>query len=300
MAGFGVALALPFALFAMFPNWLKSLPKSGGWLDTVKKILAFAELALAFKFLSNADLVEHWGLLKREVFIGIWIIVALGLAAYLFGWLRLPHDEKGQKIAPGRKIAGGIAILFAIYLIPGVTSSVYANLKLLSGFPPPLSYSIYGKENVKHKGVEPAVINDFEKAVELSKKEQKPILIDFTGWACVNCRKMEEQVWTKPEIAALLNEKFILVSLYVDDRKKLPAAERFTYTFKDGKRKEIITIGDKWATFQSENFGQVTQPLYAILNTSGELMTYPVGYTPDAKEYRDWLSCGINAYNAEK
>jgi thiol:disulfide interchange protein DsbD len=300
MAGFGVALALPFALFAMFPNWLKSLPKSGGWLDTVKKILAFAELALAFKFLSNADLVEHWGLLKREVFIGIWIIIALGLGAYLFGWLRLPHDEKGQKIAPGRKIAGGIAILFAIYLMPGVTSSVYANLKLLSGFPPPLSYSIYGKENVKHKGVEPAVINDFEKAVELSKKEQKPILIDFTGWACVNCRKMEEQVWTRPEIAALLNEKFILVSLYVDDRKKLPAAERFTYTFKDGKQKEIITIGDKWATFQSENFGQVTQPLYAILNTSGELMTHPVGYTPDAKEYRDWLNCGINAYSAEK
>lgn len=300
MAGFGVALALPFALFAMFPNWLKSLPKSGGWLDTVKKVLAFAELALAFKFLSNADLVEHWGLLKREVFIGIWIIIALGLAAYLFGWLRLPHDEKGQKIATGRKIAGIVAMVFAVYLIPGVTSSVHANLKLLSGFPPPLSYSVYGRENVRHKGVEPAVINDFEKAVALSKKEQKPILIDFTGWACVNCRKMEEQVWTKPEIAALLNEKFILVSLYVDDRKKLPAAERFTYTFKDGKQKEIITIGDKWATFQSENFGQVTQPLYAILNTSGELMTHPVGYTPDAKEYGDWLNCGINAYAAEK
>lgn len=300
MAGFGVALALPFALFAIFPNWLKSLPKSGGWLDTVKKVLAFAELALAFKFLSNADLVEHWGLLKREVFIGIWIVISLGLAAYLFGLLKLPHDIKGQKISWGRKVLGGVAIVFAIYLLPGLTSSVYANLKLLSGFPPPLSYSVYGEANVKHKGVEPAVINDFEKAVALSKKEQKPILIDFTGWACVNCRKMEEHVWARPEIASLLNEKFVLVSLYVDDRKKLPAADRFTYTFEDGKQKEINTVGDKWATFQSENFGQVTQPLYVILNTEGELMTNPVGYTPDAKEYQDWLNCGITAYTAEK
>jgi len=300
MAGFGVALALPFALFAIFPNWLKSLPKSGGWLDTVKKVLAFAELALAFKFLSNADLVEHWGLLKREVFIGIWIIISLGMAAYLFGLLKLPHDKKKKKISTGRKVLGGVAIVFAIYLLPGLTSSANANLKLLSGFPPPLSYSVYGEANVKHKGVEPAVINDFSKAVALSKKEQKPILIDFTGWACVNCRKMEEHVWTKPEISSLLSEKFILVSLYVDDRKKLPSADRFIYTFEDGKQKEINTIGDKWATFQSENFGQVTQPLYAILNSEGELMTYPVGYTPDAKEYQDWLNCGIAAFSAKK
>ncbi|PVD53370.1 cytochrome C biogenesis protein [Terrimonas sp.] len=296
MAGFGTALALPFALFAIFPNWLKSLPKSGGWLDTVKKVLAFVELALAFKFLSNADLVEHWGLLKREVFIGIWLLITLGLAAYLFGWLRLPHDYKGQKISTGRKVLGIAAFLFALYLGPGLTNTPYANLKLLSGFPPPLSYSIYHKD----KGVEAVVINDFDKAVQLSKAQNKPILIDFTGWACVNCRKMEEQVWTEPEIASLINEKFILVSLYVDDRKKLPANDRFTYKPADGKEKDIITEGDKWATFQSENFAQVTQPLYAVLSPDGKLMTYPVGYTPDVKKYQDWLNCGLKAYDTNK
>ncbi|MBN8790280.1 MAG: thioredoxin family protein [Terrimonas sp.] len=296
MAGFGTALALPFALFAIFPNWLKSLPKSGGWLDTVKKVLAFVELALAFKFLSNADLVEHWGLLKREVFIGIWLLITLGLAAYLFGWLRLPHDYKGQKISTGRKVLGIAAFLFALYLVPGLTNTPYANLKLLSGFPPPLSYSIYHKD----KGVEAVVINDFDKAVQLSKAQNKPILIDFTGWACVNCRKMEEQVWTEPEIASLINEKFILVSLYVDDRKKLPANDRFTYKPADGKEKDIITEGDKWATFQSENFAQVTQPLYAVLSPDGKLMTHPVGYTPDVKKYQDWLNCGLKAYDTNK
>ena len=300
MAGFGTALALPFALFAMFPNWLKSLPKSGGWLDTVKKILAFAELALAFKFLSNADLVEHWGLLKREVFIGIWLLIAIGLGCYLFGWLKLPHDYKGQKISAARKVLGILSFIFAVYLIPGLTPTPYANLQLLSGFPPPLSYSIYGESNLQGKGVEPHVTNDFEKAMQLSAAQNKPILIDFTGWACVNCRKMEEQVWTKPEISSLLNEKFILVSLYVDDRKKLPPAERFTYTFADGKEKDIETIGDKWATFQTENFGKSTQPLYVMLNHEGKLLTHPVGYTPDVKEYQEWLNCGLNAYTSNQ
>ncbi|HEX5026535.1 MAG TPA: thioredoxin family protein [Agriterribacter sp.] len=300
MAGFGTALALPFALFAMFPNWLKSLPKSGGWLDTVKKVLAFVEVALAFKFLSNADLVEHWGILKREVFIGIWLIVSLGLGFYLFGWLQLPHDASGQKIAPGRKVLGAMAFVFALYLAPGLTSTPFANLKLLSGFPPPLSYSIYGKNNVTGKGIEPDVLNDYEKAVQLSKAKHKPILVDFTGWACVNCRKMEEQVWTKPQISSLIKEKFILVSLYVDDRKKLPVAERFTYSLADGKEKDILTIGDKWATFQSENFGQATQPLYVILNHEGKLMTRPVGYTPDIEKYKDWLNCGFKAYSSNQ
>ncbi|MBX3256984.1 MAG: thioredoxin family protein [Chitinophagaceae bacterium] len=295
MAGFGTALALPFALFAIFPNWLKSLPKSGGWLDTVKKILAFVELALAFKFLSNADLVEHWGLLKREVFIGIWLLISLGLALYLFGWLRLPHDYKGQKISAGRKMLGGITFLFALYLVPGLSNTPYANLKLLSGFPPPLSYSLYHND----KGVEAVVINDYDKAVQLSKEQNKPLLIDFTGWACVNCRRMEEQVWTQPEISSIINENFILVSLYVDDRKKLPANERFTYKPANGNEKEIITVGDKWATFQSENFSQVTQPLYVILSPEEKLMTHPVGYTPDVKKYQDWLNCGLKAFGAK-
>jgi thiol:disulfide interchange protein DsbD len=209
MSGFGIALAMPFALFAMFPNWLKSLPKSGGWMDTVKKVLAFVELALALKFLSNADLVMHWGIVKREVFIGLWLLISTGMAFYLFGVLRLPHDYKGQKISFTRKAIGVACLLFALYLVPGLTQTKYANLQLLSGFPPPLSYSVYGKENVHGKGVEPKVINDYEKALQLSKEQHKPVLIDFTGWACVNCRKMEEQIWTAPDIASLINEKFI-------------------------------------------------------------------------------------------
>ncbi|MBW0178662.1 thioredoxin family protein [Sediminibacterium sp.] len=296
LAGFGLALALPFALFAMFPNWLASLPKSGGWLDTVKKVLAFVEVALAFKFLSNADLVMHWGILKREVFIGIWVLTGLGLTLYLFGILRLPHDYKGMKISMGRKIAGLIALLFTLYLVPGLTSTKYANLKLLSGFPPPLSYSIYGKQNVHGKGLEPNVINDYEQALQMAKEQNKPLLIDFTGWACVNCRKMEENVWAQPEVYNYIRENFILVSLYVDDREKLPIEQRFTYTTAEGKQKQLITVGDKWATFQAENFNQVTQPLYVIMDTTERLLNHPVGYTPDASKYVEWLKCGRAAF----
>ncbi|MCA6453487.1 MAG: thioredoxin family protein [Chitinophagaceae bacterium] len=301
LAGFGLALALPFALFAIFPDWLQSLPKSGGWLDTVKKILAFVEVALAFKFLSNADLVMHWGLLKREVFIGIWILIGAGLTLYLFGILRLPHDYKGMKIGAGRKALGVLALLFTLYLLPGVTQTQYANLRLLSGFPPPLSYSIYGQNNVHGKGLEANVVNDYDKALALSKEQNKPILIDFTGWACVNCRKMEENVWTNPDVYNYIRENYILVSLYVDDRKKLPAEQRIlNYRTKTGDSKDIITIGDKWATFEAENFNQTTQPLYGILNTREQLMNHPVGYTPDAAEYLKWLQCGKEAFDRSR
>jgi thiol:disulfide interchange protein DsbD len=301
LAGFGLALALPFALFAIFPDWLQSLPKSGGWLDTVKKILAFLELALAFKFLSNADLVMHWGLLKREVFIGVWILIGAGLTLYLFGILRLPHDYKGMKISSGRKVLGVLALLFTLYLIPGVTTTKYANLQLLSGFPPPLSYSVYGKDNVHGKGLEANVVNDYAKALQLSKDQNKPLLIDFTGWACVNCRKMEENVWAKPEIYNYITENFILVSLYVDDRQKLPAEQRIlNYKTKDGNTKDIINIGDKWATFQAENFNQTTQPLYVILDGKEKLLNNPVGYTPDVAEYKQWLQCGKEAFEKSK
>ncbi len=292
LAGFGLALALPFALFAMFPNWLQSLPKSGGWLDTVKKVLAFAEVAFAIKFLSNADLVMHWGLLQREVFIGLWIIVSIGLTLYAFGILRLPHDYKGMKIPAGRKILGVIALAFTIYLVPGVTNTTAANLKLLSGFPPPFSYSVYGKKNVNLHVIEANVVNDYNKALQMAKEQNKPILIDFTGWACVNCRKMEENVWTEPEVTKYITENFILVSLYVDDKEKLPVTERFSYKQLDGNMKEIVTVGDKWSTFQSENFKQVTQPLYVILDTQERLVNNPIGYTPNFKEYLKWLECG--------
>lgn len=297
LAGFGLALALPFALFAIFPNWLQSLPKSGGWLDTVKKVLAFLELALAFKFLSNADLVMHWGLLKREVFIGIWAVISIALTLYCFGILRLPHDYKGMKITIGRKLLGMFAFLFTLYLIPGLTNTKYAGLKLLSGFPPPMSYSLYKHHNAQEAGVEPNFINDYNKALAFAKQQNKPLLIDFTGWACVNCRKMEENVWTEPEVAAYIKEHFVLLSLYVDDKEKLPITERFTFTSADGNKKEIVSIGDKWATFQAENFKQVTQPLYVVLNTNEALVSNPVGYTPNYKEYLKWLICSKEGFS---
>ncbi len=297
LAGFGVALGLPFALFAIFPSLLASLPKSGGWLDTVKKVLAFVEVGLAFKFLSSADLVMHWGILKREVFVAIWVVTGLALSLYLFGILRLPHDYKGQKISFGRKAIGVIALLFTFYLMPGVTESKSANLNLVSGILPPLSYSVYGKGNAHGKTIEANVMNDFDKAVALAKQQNKPLLIDFTGWACTNCRRMEENVWSQPQVSKYITDNFVLVSLYVDDREKLPVQQRTTYKKSNGAEVDITTNGDKWATFETENFGQTSQPLYVILNKDGKLINHPVGYTPDAKTYLSWLSCGKETFD---
>ncbi len=289
MGGFGLALALPFALFALFPNWLNTLPKSGGWLNTVKVVLGFIELALAFKFLSNADLVEHWGLLKREVFIGIWVLCALGLALYLFGFIRFPHDgPKNKKKPVGNIIVGLASIAFFLYLLPGLSNSPYANLKLLSGFPPPMFYSLYDKGDMGITGHK-----DFYDGLEEAKATGKPIMIDFTGWACVNCRKMEEQVWTRDDIAKVINEDYILVSLYVDDRKKLVDDERFNFLKPTGGTKRIKTVGDKWATFQTVNFENNSQPYYILIDSDYNLLNKPLGYTPDADEYLLWLQEGV-------
>lgn len=294
MAGFGLALALPFALFALFPNLLSSLPKSGGWLNTVKVVLGFVELALAFKFLSNADLVMHWGILKREIFIGLWVIIFGGLTLYLLNIIKFKHDSPLKKLPKVRLILGIATGLFTLYLVPGVTNTKYANLSLISGFPPPLWYSIYHKESDCVLSLN--CTKDYETGLRMAKEQNKPMLIDFTGYACVNCRRMEENVWTKPEVYNLLKDKFIIVSLYVDDKKKLPAAEQFTYTTKDGQKKEIRTVGDKWATFETENFKNNAQPWYAIMNTKEELLTHPVGYVPDEKQYLAWLQCGANTF----
>lgn len=294
MGGFGLALALPFTLFALFPNWLNSLPKSGSWLTSVKIVLGFLELALAVKFLSNADLVKHWGLLKRETFFLIWIIIGILLTLYLFGILRFPQEGK-PKLTKIRKGLGITVAAFTIYLIPGLTKTEYANRSLISGFPPPLSYSIYGED--AFKGVEPDIKNDYEAALKRAKEENKPLLIDFTGWACVNCRRMEENVWIVPEVKKLIEENYILVSLYVDDRELLPAEEQFIETLPDGSQKLIKTIGNKFATFQNINFSSVSQPLYVALSPDEKLLTHPVGYVPDEKEYADWLQCGIDAFH---
>lgn len=294
MGGFGLALALPFALFALFPNWLNSLPKSGGWLNTVKVTLGFIELGLAFKFLSNADLVEHWGLLKREIFLGIWILVGLGLMAYLFGQIRFPHDGPKQRISKARFGAGVVTFFFVLYLIPGLTNTSAANLKLLSGFPPPLFYSIYEKGTEAPLGLE--AYKDWDKGLEAAREQNKPIILDFTGWACVNCRKMEEQVWSEPEVFEMLNEEYILISLYVDDRKELPEEAQFNYMKPKGGIKPIKTIGDKWATFQTLNFKNNSQPFYVLLDNQVNLLNEPVGYTPKASEYLDWLKEGLTKF----
>ncbi|WP_103071406.1 protein-disulfide reductase DsbD family protein [Aquimarina sediminis] len=294
MGGFGLALALPFALFALFPNWLNSLPKSGGWLNTVKVVLGFIELALAFKFLSNADLVEHWGVLKREIFIAIWIIIGTGMVLYLFGKIRFPHDDPLQKLSKGRKTLGVITLAFVIYLIPGLTNTVYANLKLLSGFPPPLFYSIYEKEAHGPLGLN--AYTDFDEGVKAAKTQNKPIMVDFTGWACVNCRKMEEQVWSHPEIIDVLKNKYVLISLYVDDRKELSEDEQFKFLKPEGRIKEIKTVGDKWATFQTLNFKNNSQPYYVLLDKDMNLLNHTTAYTPDTSEYLKWLQIGLKNY----
>jgi thiol:disulfide interchange protein len=292
MGGFGLALALPFALFALFPNWLNTLPKSGGWLNTVKVVLGFVELALAFKFLSNADLVEHWGLLKREIFIAIWVICALGLALYLFGFIRFPHDgPKKKKLPLGNIIVGVASISFFLYLLPGLTNTKYSNLKLLSGFPPPMFYSLYERD----LGI--TGFKDFYDGLEEAKKAGKPIMIDFTGWACVNCRKMEEQVWTRDDIYSVITDDYILVSLYVDDRKKLDSDNTFNFLKPTGGTKAIKTVGDKWATFQTVNFKNNSQPYYILIDTDFNLLNKPLGYTPDADAYLDWLQQGLKTFS---
>jgi thiol:disulfide interchange protein DsbD len=218
MSGFGLALALPFALFALFPSWLNSLPKSGGWLNTTKVVLGFLELALAFKFLSNADLVSHWDLLKREVFIGIWMVIFVGLALYLFGKIKFPHDAPIKKLSFSRISFGVLIIAFVIYLAPGVLKNPTWNQNLLSGFPPPQFYSVYDQESDCPLGLN--CYKDFEEGLAAAKVANKPILLDFTGWACVNCRKMEENVWSEPDIYQILKEEYILISLYVVTMKK--------------------------------------------------------------------------------
>jgi thiol:disulfide interchange protein DsbD len=296
MAGFGLGLALPFAIFAMFPSWLQSLPKSGGWLNSVKVVLGFLELAMAVKFLSNADLVQQWGILKREIFIGIWVVIGFFILAYLFGKVRFPHDSPVTRFNRSRLFFIFLFTAMIIYLLPGLSNTRGANLQLISGFPPPLCYSVYRHPVNCEKGIEP--LRDYEEALALAKNQNKPLLIDFTGWACVNCRRMEENVWIDPEVTSLMKNEFVVVSLYVDERSKLPAAEQFVYTTKNGNEKKIVTVGDKWATFQSENFNAVAQPQYAMISPDERILTKTKSYTPDAEEFAEWLRSGLEAFRS--
>jgi thiol:disulfide interchange protein len=297
MAGFGFALALPFGFLAFFPNALKSIPKSGGWMTKVKVTLGFLELALALKFLSNADLVGHWGILKREIFVGIWLVISILLFVYLKGWLRFPHDVKGAKISKLQPFFTLLVLIFIFYLIPGLGKNQDGQLTLLSGFPPPVFYSIYPSDSEC-----PLRLNcfkDFEKGRRYAEAHDKPILLDFTGWACVNCRKMEENVWSRPEVFRLLNEEFVIISLYVDDRKELHESLQFDFQYPNGRIKTIKTIGEKWATFQSINFASASQPYYVLMSPNATILNPPIQYT-DTATYKEWLESGLEQHRKTK
>src|SRR5690554_5022309 len=310
MFGFSLALALPFGLFAAFPGWMNSLPKSGGWLNTVKVFLGFLELALAFKFLSQADLVLqlHW--LEREVFIAIWIAVFGTLAFYLFGKIQLPNDSPVTNISVGRLSLGLIVLTFTIYLIPGLWG---APLKIISGFPPPMQYSEspYGVGYTKtspsigsssqeefpegaHLGPHDIIaFKDYDTGVAYAKKIGKPILLDFTGHACVNCRKMEERVWSEPRILKLLKEEIVLISLYVDDKRPLPDGQTITSEISG---KKLRYIGQKWSEFQILRYQANAQPFYVLMDHDETDLIDPIGYTPNEDEYYSWLRKGVDAF----
>ena len=293
MLGFGVALALPFTLFALFPNMLKSLPKSGRWMNTFKIILGFLELGFAFKFLSNADLVEHWGILKREIFIGIWVIISILLSLYLIGVYKFPNESHVVKRSKFNMILSLMFLGFAIYLSPALLPSGSNSARLLSGFTPPSFYSIYPKPNDCPLGFN--CFKDFNKGLEYAKEKNKPILLDFTGWACVNCRRVEENIWTDPNVFDLINENFVLISLYVDDRKELKLTDQLDLKYKSGKIKEIRTIGDKSATIQALNFKSASQPYYVLLDPNLKILNSPIQYT--SKEvYQNWLEEGLREF----
>tara|TARA_A200000113_G_scaffold74924_1_gene65687 strand:+ start:1 stop:1443 length:1443 start_codon:yes stop_codon:yes gene_type:complete len=290
MLGFGISLALPFAMLALFPNLIKNLPKSGTWMKKFKITLGFIELALALKFLSNADLVSGWGFLKREVFILIWFILSLLLSIYLFGLVK----NTGEKKSNIEKIFGLISLIFSIYLLNGLVSKEN-KLKFVSGFTPPVFYSLFSNTNDCPLNLD--CYKNFEAAREKAKSQNKPILIDFTGWACVNCRRVEENIWSNPEVYDILKSRFIISSLYVDDRKKLSPDESFNFKFPDGRIKKIRTIGEKWSTFQLQNFNSASQPYYIMIHPNGRILNYPLQYTSSVNKYRNWLNKGLDSYD---
>lgn len=304
MLGFSLALALPFMLFAMFPGWLQSLPKSGGWLNTVKVVLGFLELALAFKFLSNADLVLQLHLLEREVFLAIWIAIFGTLAFYLFGKITLPHDSPLTHISVGRALMGLLVLVFTVYLIPGLWG---APLKLISAFPPPMEYSespfgVGGSKGETPTAVLPdgavygphgiMVFNDYEKGLVYAKTVHKPIMLDFTGYACVNCRKMENNVWSDASILPILKNDVVLISLCVDDKRDLPKEEQF---ISKATGAMIETVGDKWTDFMIATYKTNTQPLYVLTDLEGNSLntTQPTISYIGVAEYEVWLKTGI-------
>jgi len=295
MTGFSFALAIPFALFAAFPGWLNSLPKSGGWLNSVKVVLGFLELALALKFLSNVDLAYHWGFLKRELFIAIWITIFGLMSLYLLGKLKFSHDSDLPYIGTNRIIFAILAISFTFYLIPGLWG---APLRLISGFPPPEFYKEWnqgGTTSEHGQGGESCPHNlncyhDYEAGMAYAKSVGKPVMIDFTGWSCVNCRKMEDNVWSQPKVLKHLSDDYVVISLYVDDKTELPANEQFVSKYSG---KKIRTTGNKWSDLEAAVLNKNVQPYYVLLDNEGKMLAEPKSYTPNVDEYTKFLEEGL-------
>jgi cytochrome c biogenesis protein CcdA len=305
MFGFSFALSLPFMLFAAFPGWLQSLPKSGGWMNTVKVVLGFLELAFAMKFLSTADMVwqAHW--VSRELFLAIWTGLTFLIALYLFGAFRMPHDDKVESLSVTRMLFGATFFILGFYLLPGTFG---APVRLVAGFPPPAHYAeapggAYlgggsGEQALSYTGTACPdglpCFNTLEDAKAYAKQVNKPIMIDFTGWGCVNCRKMEEQVWVDPEVHRILKEEVVLVSLYVDEKVALPESEQ--YTTPAGKK--IMYVGQKWSDFEASTYATNTQPYYVIIDPHGDWTPLNgfAAWDPDVPKFLNWLNAGIAEY----
>ena len=283
MLGFAIALAIPFTLFAMFPSLLKSAPKSGGWMNAIKVTLGFIELAFALKFLSVADLAYGWHILDREVFLSLWIVIFGLLGAYLLGWLKFPHDDDKHRTNVPQFFLAMASLAFTIYMIPGLWG---APLKAISAFAPPMSTQDFNLQ----KTVTEAKYKDFEQGMAAAKAEHKPVIIDFTGFGCVNCRKMEAAVWSDPQVADILNNKYILISLYVDD--KTPLAEPVEVE-ENGQKRTLRTVGDKWSYLQRVKFGANAQPFYVLLNEEGHPLAGSRSYDEDIQGYIDFLNKGL-------
>ena len=286
MLGFSIGLAIPFALFAIFPSLLKSAPKSGGWMNTVKVVLGFIELAFALKFLSVADLAYGWHLLDREVFLSLWIALFGLLAAYLLGWLRFPHDEPTRQTNVPQFFLGLVSLAFTVYMIPGLWG---APLKAISAFAPPMSTQDFV---LQKSSVEPR-FKDYDEAMTYARQKGLPVMVDFTGFGCVNCRKMEAAVWTDPQVADIINNKYVLVSLYVDDKTPLP--QPITVS-EQGQQRTLRTVGDRWSYLQRTKVGANTQPFYVLLDGKGQPLAGSRSYDEDIAAYAGWLKNGLKNY----
>lgn len=290
MLGFAIALALPFTLFAMFPSWLKSMPKSGGWMNVIKVTLGFLELAFALKFLSVADLAYGWRILDRETFLALWIVIFGLLGLYLLGKIKFPHDDDNTKIGVGRFFIGLISLAFSVYMIPGLWG---APLKAVSAFAPPMStqdFNLYTNE--VH-----AQFNDYDAGMAYARANGKPVMVDFTGYGCVNCRKMELAVWTDQTVRELISEDYVLITLFVDDKTPLPENIKVE---ENGKTRTLRTVGDKWSFLQTVKFGANAQPFYVLVDNDGKPLNKSYSFDEDVDKYINFLETGLKNYKNRK